>query len=136
MTTVGSINFHCVIPDDENGTAMAFYRALFTTWQFRAQPPNQFWEITGPDGLTPQTAFLAIMSGAGAPSSPLQYYTVDDIDAYLALAQELGAPVIVPKTSVPGVGYFAELLDPLKHAFGLWESDPPGADDVDIESIS
>ena len=129
MTSVGSINFHCIIPDDEVGTAMAFYRALFTAWSFRPQPPNQFWEITGADGVTPQTAFLAIMAGPGTPTSPVQYYTVDDIDGYLDRATSLGATIVVPKTPVPGVGFFAELRDPLGQPCGLWENGDPAPDE-------
>jgi len=121
MTEVGSINFHCIIPADEAGKAKQFYADLFPTWQFRAQPPNEFWEITGPDGVTPQTAFLAIMTGAGTPTIPTQYYTVDDLDASLATAVRLGAAVVTPKTPVPGVGWFAALTDVIGNPFGLWQ---------------
>jgi predicted enzyme related to lactoylglutathione lyase len=122
MAELGSINFHCIIPDDESQSGKAFYAALFPNWRFRFQPPNQFWEITGADGVTPQTAFLAIMTGPGTPKVPLQYYTVDCIDQSLSRAIDLGAEVVVGKTPVPGVGYFAELTDPVGNPFGLWES--------------
>ncbi|WP_257446717.1 VOC family protein [Archangium lipolyticum] len=121
MANVGSINFHCIIPDDANQSGQKFYAALFPTWRFRYQPPNQFWEITGPDGRTPQTAYLAIMTGPGTPRTPVQYYTVPSIDHSLARAIELGGKVVTGKTPVPGVGFFAELTDPLGNAFGLWE---------------
>jgi uncharacterized protein len=121
MTKVGSINFHCIIPCDAAGIAKQFYSDLFPSWQFRSQPPNEFWEITGPDGVTPQTAFLAIMTGPGTPTSPTQYYTVDDIDVYLKRAVRLGARVVTPKTPVPGVGWFAALVDVIGSPFGLWE---------------
>ena len=120
----GSLNFHVIIPDNSEQQGKNFYAALFPEWHFRHQPPNVFWEITGADGQTPQTAYLAIMSGPGAPGSPVQYYTVTGIDAYLQKAISLGAPVVVDKTPVPGVGYFAELRDPLGNAFGFWENDP------------
>lgn len=119
----GTLNFHCIIPDDAEQTGKTFYAELFPEWHFRHQPPNVFWEITGADGCTPQTAYLAIMSGPGTPATPVQYYTVTGIDAYLARAQALGARVVMGKTPVPGVGYFAELRDPLSNAFGLWQDD-------------
>lgn len=121
MKDVGSINFHCIIPDDGKQTGKTFYAALFPDWNFHYQPPNDFWEITGQDGKKPQTAYLAIMAGPGTPKSPLQYYTVDSIDLYLSRAVALGARIVVGKTPVPGVGYFAELTDPLGYSFGLWE---------------
>lgn len=123
MNPVGSINFHCIIPDDASHTAQTFYAGLFPQWHFRSQPPNDFYEITGPDGVTPQTAFLAIMTGPGTPRTPLQYYTVPSIDDSLSRAVALGGTVVVPKTPVPGVGFFAELRDPLGNPFGLWEND-------------
>ncbi len=90
MADIGSLSLHCIIPDDNCQTGKSFYAALFPNWRFRAQPPNEFWEITGPDGRTPHTAFLAIMIGTGTPKTPLLYYTVDSGDQYLSGAVELG----------------------------------------------
>ena len=124
MAEVGSRKCHGMSADHGSQRGKTFYAALFPSWRFRYQPPNEFWEITGPDGRTPQTAFLAIMTGPGTPKTPLQYYTVNSIDQYLSRAVELGAKVIVGKTPVPGVGYFAELADPIGNPFGLWEDSP------------
>lgn len=37
---------------------------------------------------------------------------------------DLGGKVIVPKTAVPGVGYFAVCMDTENNPFGLWRTDP------------
>ena len=116
---------HSIIPCDDAERAKDFYSALFPHWRFKSLPPNQFWEITDADGSYPHTIFLAMMMGQGTPSSPTSYYAVADIDSALLRAVELGATVIVPKTPVPGKGYYAELLDVLQNNFGLWEDDPP-----------
>ena len=36
-------------------------------------------------------------------------------------AEGLGATVVVPKMPVPGMGYFAQLLDTEGNLFALWE---------------
>ena len=38
--------------------------------------------------------------------------------------KKLGRQVVVPKTAIPGMGYFAVCLDPENNGFGLWEDNP------------
>ena len=46
---------------------------------------------------------------------------VDDLDAYLARAEELGGSRLVEPTKLPGdYGSFAILADPDGNAVGLW----------------
>jgi hypothetical protein len=37
--------------------------------------------------------------------------------------KKLGGQVCMPKTAVPGMGYFAVCLDQENNGFGLWEND-------------
>jgi len=49
------------------------------------------------------------------------YMRVDDLQAYLDRATELGGTVLVSPTPLPGdFGSFAMLADPDGHAVGLW----------------
>lgn len=48
------------------------------------------------------------------------YAQVPDIAATLAKAEKLGGRTIVPKTEVPGMGFFAWFHDPEGNAIGLW----------------
>ena len=118
-----SIVIHQIIPIDPDEKAKEFYSALFPNWRFKSLPPNQFWEVTDENGNYPHKTYLAMMKGPGTPQTPTSYYEVDDIDAAIAKAQELGGKVIVPKTPVPGVGFYAELLDVIGDNFGFWEND-------------
>ncbi len=46
---------------------------------------------------------------------------VDDLDAYLARAEELGGRRLVPPTQLPGdFGWFAVFADPDGNPVGLW----------------
>lgn len=51
----------------------------------------------------------------------LFYVNVDDIEAYIAKAQGLGAKVVVPKVDIPGYGSFAWIADPDGNTVGLWQ---------------
>ena len=124
-----SIIMHIVIPAGDNEEAKDFYANLFPNWRYKSLPPNEFWEVTDENGEYPHTAYLALMKGEGTPPRPTIYYRIDDIDIYIEKAIALGGSVIVPVTPVPGVGYYAGLLDVLGNDFGLWEDDPSVGED-------
>ncbi|MBU1930343.1 VOC family protein [Candidatus Micrarchaeota archaeon] len=50
------------------------------------------------------------------------YIDVPSIDDYLAKIEMLGGKIVVPKMSVPGMGYTAVCMDTEKNVFGLWET--------------
>jgi predicted enzyme related to lactoylglutathione lyase len=54
------------------------------------------------------------------PPHWLSYFMVDDTDAKLSKAQELGAQVLVPPTNIPNMGRFAIVKDAQGAAFGLF----------------
>lgn len=53
------------------------------------------------------------------------YFHVEDVEATLAKAAELGATVLVGKTAIPNVGHFAIIADPEGITIGLMQ--PGGA---------
>jgi predicted enzyme related to lactoylglutathione lyase len=53
----------------------------------------------------------------------INYVSVDSLDAYVDHAQKLGAKVMKSKTPVPGMGWFAMLVDPQGNEFALWQTD-------------
>ncbi len=55
----------------------------------------------------------------GRPPAWGAYITVDDVDARLAKAVELGAKVLVPPMDIPNVGRFCWIQDPQGAALGL-----------------
>ena len=73
------------------------------------------------------------MLASGAKPGWLTYFDVDDVDAATAKAQELGAAVHMPPTSMGDVGRMAMLTDPQGAAFYLMKPTPP-ADNPDAES--
>jgi predicted enzyme related to lactoylglutathione lyase len=59
------------------------------------------------------------------PGSVLVYVDVADVDATIARAKELGAPVILDKTEIPTVGWIAIVGDPGGNRIGFMQSVPP-----------
>ena len=59
-----------------------------------------------------------------APGSVLVYVDVPDVDAIIARAKELGAPIILDKTEVPTVGWMAVFGDPGGNRIGVMETMP------------
>lgn len=58
----------------------------------------------------------------GAPPHWLGYVAVDDVDAAVARAPELGGSVRMPGTDIPEVGRFAVLADPDGAVFAVFRS--------------
>lgn len=59
------------------------------------------------------------------PPHWLVYFAVDDCDAKVQKATELGASVIKPADDIPGIGRFAILADPQGAAFSVIKLDNP-----------
>ncbi|WP_062522796.1 VOC family protein [Demequina silvatica] len=108
---------HIDIPVSDLAAAKAFYGALFG-WQIAAPPgfedypmwqaPNQ---ISG-GGLAPRSEDF---------SQPRSYVEVDSIDATIALAQENGATVLMPKMEITDTSWWAVISDPDGNSIGLYE---------------
>lgn len=48
------------------------------------------------------------------------YIEVDDIDAYLAKAEELGGEIVKPQTPIPGIGSYGQFNDLDGNLIGLF----------------
>ena len=55
------------------------------------------------------------------PGSVLVYVDVADVDAIIARARELGAPVYLDKTEIPTVGWMAIFGDPGGNRIGVMQ---------------
>ena len=108
-----------------------FYRAVLG-WEIPAEGhdmPNgsQYREIGRASGgfaggvltLTPQ------MAGGGARPGWMTYFDVDDVDAAVAKAENLGASVHMPPMTMDGVGRMAMLADPQDAPFYVMDPTPP-----------
>ena len=51
------------------------------------------------------------------------FIDVKSIDEYSAKLERLGGKIVIPKKTVPGMGYFGACLDTENNNFAIWETD-------------
>jgi uncharacterized protein len=110
------------IAADDLNRAKRFYSELFG-WKIEEFPVpfrEDYLLIRTGDGE-------AIAGGLIKRKSPrpttVNYIDVPSTDKYTARVTHLGGKVLVPKTAVPGMGYFVVCEDTEDNAFGIWEDD-------------
>src|SRR5437870_3755704 len=114
---------HFEIPVDDPDRAEKFYRELFgwTFQRYEGAPSYYGMTTTGPDSEMP--GINGALFQRGADSVTTLTMSVDSIDATIENAISLGAKVLQPKAPIPGMGYFATLLDTEGNKFGLFVND-------------
>ncbi|MDO0938205.1 VOC family protein [Streptomyces sp. DG2A-72] len=110
--------------------AAAFYDAVFG-WETSAMPlPGSTYTCVNPAGTDENAMFGGLVPPADDPteaeSGPywLPYFEVEDTDAVVAKARELGGGVRMPATDAEGVGRMAKLVDPYGARFAVIKSVP------------
>ncbi|MGP4007132.1 VOC family protein [Streptomyces sp. 4N124] len=110
--------------------AAAFYDAVFG-WETSAMPfPGGTYTCINPAGTDENAMFGGLVPLADDPaeaeSGPywLPYFEVEDTDAVVAKARELGGGVRMPATDAAGVGRMAKLVDPYGARFAVIKSVP------------
>ena len=97
-------------PDPE--ASIAFYSELFE-WQVGTPSPVGYRMVNETEGGVWDT------SAVGGGSWGIFYVHVDDVEAAVEKAKQLGADVAIPVTSNPNID-FAHLVDPQGNRFGVW----------------
>lgn len=121
---------HFEIPADDPDTLGAFYEGLFgwkidklvlggtEYWAFTTVPTDDKGMPTEPGGING-----GMMRRQNPGDRPVNYVDVESVDEYARKAQSLGATVALGKTPVPGMGWFATVVDPQGNTLGLWQTD-------------
>ena len=111
---------HFEIRAADKRRAMAFWRSLFG-WRFND------WEG--------ETLPYSLIDTGGNPNGGMYetreparglvvYFSVDDVEEATHRVEELGGTVVEPKTSIPGVGWFAACRDTEGNDFSVFQPDP------------
>lgn len=109
---------HFEIGGRDGEALAAFYGRLFD-WQTRPAGPD-YWLVP------PQAGGIGgglMQTRPGMPACVTFYVQVEDLDATLARAAELGARRLVEPTPIEGVGSFALFQDPEGNVVGLLVAD-------------
>jgi predicted enzyme related to lactoylglutathione lyase len=112
---------HFEIPADNPEKLTTFYSELFG-WKIQKAPLPGFdyWLCDTGEGPGINGA---ILKKQHPQQGLINYLTVDNIDALLPKLTNLGGGVIVPRSPVPGMGWFCVAQDPQGNPIGFWQHD-------------
>jgi uncharacterized protein len=116
---------HFEMPADDVDRAQKFYKDVFG-WNMQkwSNPENHdkdyyYFETKDENGNT------GIGGGMMKRQSPqhtvTNYITVSSIEEYASRLEQAGGKVIIPKTVIPDMGFYAIFLDTESNMFGLYE---------------
>jgi predicted enzyme related to lactoylglutathione lyase len=112
--TVAHPVVHAEIRSADPDATRAFFAELFGWSYSDGAYPGYTFVDTGADGALP----TAISPLQGDGDAVLFFVGVDDVEAALAQAEQLGGRIVQPAQTVPGVT-FGVLADPLGHLVGV-----------------
>jgi uncharacterized protein len=113
---------HFEIPAADPEKLSAFYQKVFG-WKFdKWAGPMEYWMIvTGKDGQPGING--GMMRKPGGIAATTNTIGVDSVDSAAAAVTKAGGKLVMPKTPIPGVGYFAYCEDTEGNMFGVMQAD-------------
>ena len=117
---------HFEIPADNVQKLKEFYGGLFG-WKIERYPgPMEYWSLQTVPVDDKGMALRPGVNGGLMPrqmpeQKPVNYISVESVDESLKKVVTLGGKVAVPKTELPGMGWWAIATDPEGNQLGLLE---------------
>ena len=114
---------HFDIPAEDYELIKKFYSGVFG-WTFeKDEGSSENWSIHFGSEWKPVSITGDIVPRS-TPTQPIGcHFLVSSIDESSVKVKEFGGIVFVPKTAVPGKGFYACCIDPENNYFILWEND-------------
>jgi predicted enzyme related to lactoylglutathione lyase len=112
---------HFEIPAGDPERAVAFYTKAFG-WKFEKWPgPMEYWMVnTGSEGCPGINGGLMRNTNVKTTTNTIG---VDSVDKAVETVTKAGGKLVMPKTPIPTVGYFAYLEDTEGNMFGVMQAD-------------
>ncbi len=114
---------HVEISAKDPVAAGKFYADVFG-WKVETDPQFNYTQFQGEGG--PGGGFVK-PDETYKVGDIVPYLDTDDIDATLRKIESAGGKVMLPKTEIPGQGWFAFFSDPTGNRMGLYTSVRPHA---------
>jgi len=113
---------HFEIPVNDIDKAKEFYSNLFD-WEFNFIEEMNYlmFTTTSEDGKSKVGG--GIFMKQNESHTITNYINVKSVDESAKKVEELGGKNVVPKTAVPGMGWFVHFTDIDGNLLALWESD-------------
>jgi predicted enzyme related to lactoylglutathione lyase len=119
---------HFEIPADNVEKIKTFYTDLFG-WKIQKLPGMEYYSIeTVPVDEKGNTERPGVNGGLYKREQPqqqaLNYVYVESVEEYSKKVTSLGGQIVVQKTEIPDMGWFAVAKDPEGNVFGIFETIP------------
>jgi uncharacterized protein len=114
---------HFEINVDNPERASKFYADTFG-WKFQKwDGPSEYWMVnTGPDSQPGINGGMMKRPHPGATT--VNTIGVASVDESIAAVTKNGGKVVLPKTAIPTIGWFAYCADTEGNQFGVMQPDP------------
>ena len=113
---------HVEISATDPQAAGKFYSSVFD-WKLEHDETFNYLQFAAPPG--PGGAFQQTDDGGNRPGMVRVYIGTDDIEATLARIEASGGKVLMPKTEIPMIGWFAIFNDPTGNELALYTAMEP-----------
>jgi uncharacterized protein len=102
--------------------AIEFYSTTFG-WSFTKIPDQEYWFISTGASDAPgiDGGLMKSPDGVARTTNSIE---VPSVDEYLKKVVKTGGAIVVPKITMPGLGYLAYCVDPHGTIFGVSQTDP------------
>lgn len=108
---------HLELSAVDPAAASRFYADLFG-WKISHNEKHDYYIFEGEGG--PRGGFVKPDGKQHKAGDVVVYIGTDDIDATLKRVESLGGKVLLPKTEIPGVAWYALFADPTGNRLGLY----------------
>jgi uncharacterized protein len=109
---------HLEISSKDSLASSKFYESLFG-WKMEMAMGEEYI-FFNPE--TPPGGGISKVDEITPGGGIIFYVEVEDIDAYLAKAEELGGKIVKPQTPIPGFGAYGQFSDLDRNIIGLYKS--------------
>ena len=112
---------HFDIPADDPKRAQKFYQEVFG-WKFdKWDGPMEYWMIkTGDEKQPGINGGLSMRMGQSGTTNTIDVSSIDEFSKKII---SHGGNIIMTKTAIPGVGWFAQCKDTEGNIFGIMQPD-------------
>lgn len=109
---------------DDSNRAQTFYKDVFG-WSMQKNksenPEMEYWhfetnDLNGNKGITG-----GMMKRQSPNHSIINYITVSSINEYVSKIERSGGKIKIPRTEIPGMGYFSIFTDTENNTLSLFE---------------
>ncbi len=110
---------HFQIPYDDAERAKKFYTELFGWKMEKFVSEMEYWMIRTQEGMGG-----GMMKREQPDQKIVDYFGVSSVLDSSPKVEKLSGNILMPKTSIPRMGYHAVCMDTGGNVFGLFEDDP------------